>query len=70
MSLKKIGMVFLIISYSRTILTQSLIEFNLIFKQIVIMLSKIVESELNKTLFFKRYIKKSLALTIKQKNTK
>lgn len=70
MSLKKIGMVFLILSYSRTILTQSLIEFNLIFKQIVIMLSKIVESELNKTLFFKRYIKKSLALTIKQKNTK
>lgn len=57
MSLKKIGMVFLILSYSRTILTQSLIEFNLIFKQIVIMLSKIVESELNKTLFFKRYIK-------------
>lgn len=34
------------------------------------MLSKIVESELNKTLLFKRYIKKSLALTIKQKNTK
>lgn len=31
------------------------------------MLSNIVESELNKTFFFKRYFEKSLALTIKQK---